>query len=193
MSSSNTGRTIDHINRGTLKLDQVKTVVLDEADKMLDMVLLTSREDPSEDPRGETDPALFGDHAKTDPRPNPEISAGAGVCENGPETLTVPHVEQYYLGVQEGIKLDVLCRLIDLHNLGFLVFCNRKRSVDEVVRKLGAEGILLRVSRRHDPASAGTCHGQVQEEYLGSSWPRRCSESINVQDISSFQLRPSLG
>ncbi|HUL22016.1 MAG TPA: DEAD/DEAH box helicase, partial [Thermodesulfobacteriota bacterium] len=55
--------------------------------------------------------------------------------------LTVPHVEQYYLGVKEGIKLDVLCRLIDLHSLkSSLVFCNRKRSVDEVVRKLGARG-----------------------------------------------------
>jgi ATP-dependent RNA helicase DeaD len=57
--------------------------------------------------------------------------------------LTVPHVEQYYLGVKEGVKMDVLCRLIDLHRLkSSLVFCNRKRSVDEVVRKLGARGYL---------------------------------------------------
>jgi ATP-dependent RNA helicase DeaD len=102
--------------------------------------------------------------------------------------LTVPHVEQYYLGVQEGIKLDVLCRLIDLHSLkSSLVFCNRKRSVDEVVRKLGARGYL-----------AQGLHGDMTQPQRGRAmdrFKRNISEilvatdvaarGINVQDIQA--------
>jgi ATP-dependent RNA helicase DeaD len=124
------GRTIDHINRGTLKLDQVKTVVLDDVEKIL-------RQIPAE-----RQTLLF---SATMPKPILDLTRK---YQREPEfvkmvqkQLTVPHVEQYYLGVKEGIKLDVLCRLIDLHSLrSSLVFCNRKRSVDDVVRKLGARG-----------------------------------------------------
>ncbi len=55
--------------------------------------------------------------------------------------LTVPIVKQYYLGVKEGTKVDVLCRLIDIHGLkSSLVFCNMKRRVDKVVMELEARG-----------------------------------------------------
>jgi len=136
------GRTIDHINRGTLKLDQVKTVVLDEADRMLDMGFVDDVEKILRRIPAERQTLLF---SATMPKPILDL---ARKYQREPEfvkvvqkQLTVPHVEQYYLGVHEGIKLDVLCRLIDLHSLrSSLVFCNRKRSVDEVVRKLGARG-----------------------------------------------------
>jgi ATP-dependent RNA helicase DeaD len=136
------GRTIDHINRGTLKLDNVKTVVLDEADRMLDMGFVDDVEKILRRIPAERQTLLF---SATMPKPILDL---ARKYQREPEfvkvvqkQLTVPHVEQYYLGVNEGIKLDVLCRLIDLHSLrSSLVFCNRKRSVDEVVRKLGARG-----------------------------------------------------
>jgi len=55
--------------------------------------------------------------------------------------LTVPLVEQYYLEVREGMKLDVLCRLIDMYGFkSSLVFCNMKRRVDDVVMHLEARG-----------------------------------------------------
>jgi ATP-dependent RNA helicase DeaD len=52
------GRTIDHINRGTLKLDSIKTVVLDEADEMLNMGFI-------ENTKGEADASFLGYHAET--------------------------------------------------------------------------------------------------------------------------------
>ncbi len=136
------GRTVDHINRGTLKLDKVKTVVLDEADKMLDMGFIDDVEKILRRIPTERQTLLF---SATMSKPILDLTRK---YQREPEfvkvvqkQLTVPNVKQYYLGVQEGIKLDVLCRLIDLHSLkSSLVFCNRKRSVDEVVRKLGARG-----------------------------------------------------
>ena len=136
------GRTIDHINRGTLKLDKVKTLVLDEADKMLDMGFIDDVEKILRKIPPERQTLLF---SATMPKPILDLTRK---YQREPEfvkvvekQLTVPHVEQYYVGVQEGLKLDVLCRLIDQHRLkSSLVFCNRKRSVDDVVRKLGARG-----------------------------------------------------
>jgi ATP-dependent RNA helicase DeaD len=138
------GRTIDHLNRGTLKLDKVKTVVLDEADKMLDMGFIDDVEKILRRIPAERQTLLF---SATMPKPILDLTRK---YQREPEfvkvvqkQLTVPNVEQYYLGVKEGVKMDVLCRLIDLHRLkSSLVFCNRKRSVDELVRKLGARGYL---------------------------------------------------
>jgi ATP-dependent RNA helicase DeaD len=102
------GRTIDHINRGTLKLDQVKTVVLDEADKMLDMGFVDDVEKILRRIPAERQTLLF---SATMPKPILDLTRK---YQREPEfvnvvqkQLTVPHVEQYYLGVKEGIKLDV--------------------------------------------------------------------------------------
>ena len=183
------GRTIDHINRGTLKLDKVKTVVLDEADRMLDMGFVDDVEKIFRRIPAERQTLLF---SATMPKPILDLTRK---YQREPEfvnvvqkQLTVPHVEQYYLGVKEGIKLDVLCRLIDLHSLkSSLVFCNRKRSVDEVVRKLGARGYL-----------AQGLHGDMTQPQRGRAmdrFKRNISEilvatdvaarGINVQDIQA--------
>ena len=138
------GRTIDHLNRGTLKLDKVKTVVLDEADRMLDMGFIDDVETILRGISSERQTLLF---SATMPKPILDL---ARKYQRDPEfvkvvqrQLTVPRVEQYYLGVREGTKVDVLCRLIDMHALkSSLVFCNMKRRVDEVVLKLGARGYL---------------------------------------------------
>jgi len=136
------GRTIDHINRGTLKLDSVTTVVLDEADEMLNMGFIDDVEIILKKTPKERQTLLF---SATMPRPildltrkyqrNPEF------VKVVPKQLTVPNVEQYYLEVREGVKLDALCRLIDLYGLkSSLIFCNMKRRVDEVVMHLEARG-----------------------------------------------------
>ena len=183
------GRTIDHINRGTLKLDRVKTVVLDEADRMLDMGFVDDVKKILRQIPAERQTLLF---SATMSKPILDLTRK---YQRDPEfvkvvqkQLTVPNVEQYYLGVKEGIKLDVLCRLIDLHSLrSSLVFCNRKRSVDEVVRKLGARGY---------PAQG--LHGdmtQPQRVRAMDRFKRKISEilvatdvaarGINVQDIQA--------
>ena len=136
------GRVIDHINRHTLKLGNIKTVVLDEADEMFDMGF---REDIDlilgympEDRQ-----TVF--FSATMP---PEIMKFAKKFQKDPKIikvvhkeLTVPEVEQYYFEVKENIKTEILCRLVDIYNPKLaLVFCNMKKRVDELVLELQARG-----------------------------------------------------
>lgn len=136
------GRTIDHINRGTLRLDGVKTVVLDEADEMLNMGFIDDVELILKKTPKERQTLLF---SATMPKPILDLTRK---YQKDPEhvkvvhkQLTVPNVEQYYFEVKESIKLDILCRLIDMYGFkSSLVFCNMKRRVDDVVMHLEARG-----------------------------------------------------
>jgi ATP-dependent RNA helicase DeaD len=59
--------------------------------------------------------------------------------------LTVPEIRQIYFEVKEKMKLDLLTRLIDMHNLKLaLVFCNTKRRVDRLVKSLTNSRIFCR-------------------------------------------------
>jgi ATP-dependent RNA helicase DeaD len=136
------GRTIDHIKRGTLKLDTIRTVVLDEADEMLNMGFIDDVEEILQHVPRERQTLLF---SATMPRPILNLTRK---YQKDPEfikvvhqQLTVPNVEQSYFEVREASKLDVLCRVIDMYGLkSSLVFCNMKRRVDEVVIHLEARG-----------------------------------------------------
>lgn len=138
------GRTIDHIERGTLRLDAVKTVVLDEADEMLNMGFIDDVELILKKTPRERQTLLF---SATMPKPILDLTKK---YQKDPEhvkvvhkQLTVPNVEQYYFEVKESIKLDILCRLIDMYRFkSSLVFCNMKRRVDDVVMRLEARGYL---------------------------------------------------
>jgi ATP-dependent RNA helicase DeaD len=92
--------------------------------------------------------------------------------------LTVPNVEQYYFEVKESIKLDVLCRLIDMHGLkSSLIFCNMKRRVDEVVMHLEARGY---------PALG--LHGdmtQPQRTHAMDRFKKNASEILVATDVAA--------
>lgn len=136
------GRMIDHINRGTLKMDMVKKVILDEADEMLDMGFIEDIETILKSIPNERQTIFF---SATMP---PEIMKLAKKYQKEPQIvkvvhkqLTVPSIEQYYFEVKEKSKLEVLSRLIDIYNPKLsLIFCNTKRRVDEVVSQLQARG-----------------------------------------------------
>ncbi len=136
------GRTIDHINRGTLKLDSVRILVLDEADEMLNMGFIEDVETILQTIPADRQTLLF---SATMPKPILDLTKR---YQKDPQfikvvhkELTVPHVEQFYFEVREGMKPDVLSRLMDMYNLKLtLVFCNTKKKVDEVVMELQARG-----------------------------------------------------
>lgn len=136
------GRTIDHIGRGTLKLDAIKTVVLDEADEMLNMGFIEDVEKILQHIPDQRQTLLF---SATMPEPILKLTR---IYQKNPEfvkvvhkQLTVPNVDQSYFEVREAAKLDVLCRVIDMYGLkSSLVFCNTKRKVDVVVSQLEARG-----------------------------------------------------
>jgi ATP-dependent RNA helicase DeaD len=136
------GRVIDHINRGTLKLNNVKIVVLDEADEMLDMGFRDDIEMILKQVPKERQTVMF---SATMPKQILDLSRK---YLNNPEhikvvhkEMTVPNVNQYYIELKPSMKLEVLTRLVDIHNPKLsLIFCNRKKSVDELVSHLQARG-----------------------------------------------------
>lgn len=138
------GRVLDHIERGTIKLNNVKTVILDEADEMLDMGFREDIEFIVEDIPDNRQFLLF---SATLP---PEIMQLAKRYQNNPEIvkitqheLTTPDVEQKYYEVKEDMKLELLSRILDLNNFDLsLVFCNTKRKVDKLVSHLQIRGYL---------------------------------------------------
>ena len=173
------GRTIDHINRGTLRLNTVKTVVLDEADEMLNMGFIDDVEIILRKIPPERQMLLF---SATMPKPILEL---AKKYQKEPtfvkvvhRQLTVPNVEQFYFEVKESSKLDVLCRLIDVHGLkSSLVFCNMKRRVDEVTMQLEARGYL-----------AQGLHGdmtQPQRTYAMERFRRNVTEILVATDVAA--------
>ncbi len=137
------GRLMDHMNRKTIKLDHVKSIILDEADEMLNMGF---REDietilkniPTED----IQTILF---SATMPKSIMDITH---LYQNNPKIvkitrkeLTTDTIDQRYYHVLEHHKLEVLRRLLDVYNPKLtLIFCNTKRKVDEVTELLQDSG-----------------------------------------------------
>jgi ATP-dependent RNA helicase DeaD len=136
------GRILDHIGRGTLILDQVKMVVLDEADEMLDMGF---RDDIEKILEGVPAERQFVCFSATMAKPIMDLIRRFG---RDPKTiriehkvLTVPTVEQAYCEIRGRSKTEALTRLIDLHDLKLgIVFCNTKRMVDDLTDELVARG-----------------------------------------------------
>ncbi|MDL2267790.1 DEAD/DEAH box helicase [Desulfovibrio sp. OttesenSCG-928-G15] len=136
------GRVIDHLERGTLRFNDVTIAVLDEADEMLDMGFRDDIEAILEQTPVGCQRVFF---SATMP---PAIMDMARRFLNDPQILkitqkllTVPTIEQVYYEVRPHQKMDALCRVLD--SQGFrkaLVFCSTKRSVDEVTMHLQARG-----------------------------------------------------
>ena len=79
--------------------------------------------------------------------------------------MTVPTVEQVYYEVDRRYKMDLLTRLIDIHDLKLgIIFCNTKRMVDDLVEHLERAGLLRRPpARRHDPDDARPRDEQIPQ------------------------------
>src|SRR5258705_1333415 len=136
------GRVMDHMRRGTLRLDTLKIVILDEVDVMLNMGFRDDIEVILQGTPKERQTVFF---SATIPRPIQQlIEKYARDPQNvrmEQKALTVPTVEQVYYEVDRRYKIDLLTRLIDLHDLKLgIIFCNTKRMVDDLVEHLNAQG-----------------------------------------------------
>ena len=136
------GRVMDHLRRHTIKTAQVKMIVLDEADEMLDMGFREDIETVLADMPAEHQMALF---SATMPQ---EILDIAGAYQNSavyirvtPKELTVSAIKQAYYRVAKKDKVKALCRLLDYYQPArSLIFCNTKRMVDEIAGQLKDKG-----------------------------------------------------
>lgn len=136
------GRLLDHLKRKTINLDQVKAVVLDEADEMLDMGFIQDIESILKYAKNRQQTLLF-----SATMPKPILRIGEKFMDH-PEIvrikakeLTADLIEQYFVRAKESEKFDIMCRLIDVQGPDLaLVFGRTKRRVDELTRGLQARG-----------------------------------------------------
>src|SRR5277367_1632120 len=136
------GRLMDHMRRGTLRLDTIKMVILDEADVMLNMGFRDDIETILKDAPKERQTVFF---SATMPRPIRDLiekySRDPKNVKVEQKAMTVPTVEQVYYEVDRRYKIELLTRLIDIHDLKLgIIFCNTKRMVDDLVDHLEAQG-----------------------------------------------------
>jgi ATP-dependent RNA helicase DeaD len=138
------GRVIDHLKRKTLNLNQLKMVVLDEADEMLNMGF---REDietilgfTSGDSERQT--IMFSATMSTGIKKimkrwfqNPEMIKVEGMAPSA------DGIEQYIVEARDSMRTEGICRLLDLNDYRLaLIFCNTKRKCDSLVLELQSRG-----------------------------------------------------
>lgn len=148
------GRIMDHMRRRTLKLSNLKMMILDEADEMLNMGFREDIDVILQDIPQQRQTLLFSATMAA------EILELTSSYQTEPVTvktvhkeLTIPRINQYYIEVREAYKLELLCRLIDANNVKLgLVFCNTKKRVDELTEHLQTRGY-----------SAEALHGDMKQ------------------------------
>ncbi len=136
------GRLIDHIRRGTINLSHVKTLVLDEADEMLNMGFLEDIESILKAVPDERQTLLF---SATMPaaikRIGVQFMTNPEHIQIAAKELTTDLVDQYYVRVRDFEKFDVLTRILDVQQPQLAIMFGRtKRRVDELTRGLELRG-----------------------------------------------------
>ena len=136
------GRIMDHLRRETLILDDVTTVVIDEADEMLNMGFIEDIEWILDQVPTERQTALF---SATIPG---RVSQLARRYMRDPvqvminmQQVTAPQIEHYSYEVAPYAKAEVLTRILDLEMpTSAIIFCRTKLGVDDLTNKLQTQG-----------------------------------------------------
>ncbi|KAA9327474.1 DEAD/DEAH box helicase [Hymenobacter busanensis] len=136
------GRVMDHMQRGTLKLDSCKMIILDEADEMLDMGFRDDIETVLAQMPEQRQTVFF---SATMSKPIMDLTRKyqrePQIVKVNHQEMTVSNIEQAYYEVRGPQKKDVLSRVIDMFSLkSVIVFANTKRMVDDIVSDLQARG-----------------------------------------------------
>jgi ATP-dependent RNA helicase DeaD len=170
------------LRRGTLKLDSLRMLVLDEADRMLDMGF---REDIEQVVAAAPESRQMLFFSATMPKPIQDLISRT---VRDPVKVTIaaqahnaPQVEQVFFEVDRRSKLEVLTRLIDLHDLRYgIIFCSTKIMVDELDEQMHARGYS--VDRLHGDLS------QMQRNRVMEKFRRRGFEFLIATDVAARGL-----
>lgn len=136
------GRVMDHLRRHTIKTNEIRMIVLDEADEMLNMGFREDVETVLRDMPEQRQMALF---SATMPQAILDITGtyqkDAVYVKVTPKEITVAAIKQAYYRVARKDKFEALCRLIDYYQPAkSLIFCNTKKMVDEITGLLKDRG-----------------------------------------------------
>jgi ATP-dependent RNA helicase DeaD len=148
------GRVLDHLSRGTLSLDRVRYVVLDEADRMLDIGFRPDIEKILRRcPRNRQTLLLSAT------LPPPVLRLAQRYMNDpvhinlSPARVTVESIRQFFITVDEDRKFDLLLRVLeDEKPRQCIIFCQRKRWADDLYRDL-----------RKSHKRAATMHGDLPQ------------------------------
>jgi len=176
------GRLIDHIKRGTLNLSSAKIVVLDEADRMLDMGFIDNIEYILSQTPKKRQTALFS--ATID-------RSVMKVCNrymNNPEKILVSkdeialtQIKQYYIVVNPKNKFHVLCNILDENHIErAIIFCKTRRGTSILAGRLEARGY-----------DAKPLHGgftQPQRDLVSNAFRRRKLKLLVATDVAARGL-----
>ena len=137
------GRVIDHMRRHTIKTGEIRMIILDEADEMLNMGFREDIETILKDMPKEHQMALF---SATMPEAILQItheyqSEDAEYIRVTPKEITVSAIKQAYYRIARQDKKEAICRLLDYYQpIRSLIFCNTKKMVDEMAEFLKERG-----------------------------------------------------
>lgn len=165
------GRAMDHIRRNTLKLNNLKMVILDEGDEMLNMGFEEDIQTILKDIDYNHQTLLF---SATMPKRILEITKK---YQTNPvhikikaETLTVKNIEQVYYETKTKMKPELLRRLIKVERPNSaVVFCNTKKKVDELIELFKTEDFVCEA-----------LHGDIRQTVRERIMKRFKAGKINV-------------
>lgn len=173
------GRLMDHMRRRTIRLDDLRYLVLDEADEMLNMGFREDIDTILESVSTQRQTVLFS--ATLSPailEITKKYLRDEIVIKVTHKQITVPTVEQFYLETKSSNKINVLTRLIDVKNYHLvMVFCNTKRMVDELTGELNARGY-----------TAEGLHGdmkQAQRDRVMSRFKKGLADILVATDVAA--------
>ncbi len=176
------GRVMDHMERGSMKLDKLKIVILDETDRMLDMGFRDDIEHILKSVPATRQLLFF---SATIPRAIQDL---IGRYSKDPAWIKIesvaqnkPQVVQTYFEVDRRSKIEALTRLIDVNDFRYgIIFCSTKIMVDDLDEHLHSRGYMT--DRLHGDIS------QAQRDRVMDKFRRRGFEFLVATDVAARGL-----
>jgi ATP-dependent RNA helicase DeaD len=176
------GRVMDHMERGTLKLDRLSLVILDETDRMLDMGF---RDDIEHILKSVPEKRQLLFFSATIPRAIQDLikrySHDPAWIKIESVAQNAPQVEQTYFEVDRRSKIEALTRLIDVNDFRYgIIFCSTKIMVDDLDEHLHSRGYMT--DRLHGDIS------QAQRDRVMQKFRERKFEFLVATDVAARGL-----
>lgn len=183
------GRILDHMSRGTLSFKDLKFLVLDEADEMLNMGFIEDINEIIKTLPTERQTMLF---SATMPKEIRDLSKKfmkkdrkhIAIVKN---SVTVDKVNQYFYETKDSYRFEILCRILDIDEPeSALIFCKTKKGVDELISSLLDRGYS--VDGMHGDMTQGKRLSALNKfknrsvDYLVAT--DVAARGIDIQDIS---------
>lgn len=136
------GRLLDHINRRTIDLSKIKLLVLDEADRMLDMGFIDDVEKIIRVCPNKRQTLFFSATISSDIKKLAHRYMTDPISVNAKNMVDPNKLKQFFYDVPKNMKLSILAHLLENEKTKLaMIFCNTRRTTDFVVKNLKANGI----------------------------------------------------